>query len=181
MRDGLIIIKKRKQLTMNHLKKFNEGFNDNSEELCLPLGITVSQFKAMYVEKMGKEPVEEELQIAIEYYYDLLQRSLEEEGIDLVAQLDSFFKFHVKKSQEATVFPELEKLIKQIWDGDVDYETAVEDFTKEEIALMNATIKKNPTMFKDGVPFEGDDEIFDEMLENDKGTQLIQKMVDNLD
>ncbi len=75
----------------------------------------------------------------------------------------------------------LQSLLEKIWDGDVQLAEVERHFTPVELAAMDKTVGDNPTIFKDGVPFKGDDEIFDLMLENDRGTTLIMQMIDIID
>lgn len=96
---------------------------------------------------------------------------------------------HLKKFNEnfadgsllVPVFPYLEELIETIWDGDVSYAEAIEGFTLEEAQAMDALVQENPTVFAEGVPYPGDDDIFDEMLAHNDAAKLIQKMVNNIE
>ncbi len=77
----------------------------------------------------------------------------------------------------------LKKLITQIWDGDVTLADAKAEakLTQSQMELMDEFIGQNATLFKDGVPAEGEDDIFDEMVANEPTAQLIIKMVEALD
>ena len=82
-------------------------------------------------------------------------------------------------SNRELTFPYLKNLIEQLWDGDVTLEEIVDTYPIRDVNAMEDTLYNNPTVYKEGVPFPGDDPIYDGLLNTDKGAQLIQRMIED--
>ena len=77
-------------------------------------------------------------------------------------------------------FLNIEKVVKEAFDGDLTIDEVVEAFpavTTGEFMAIDNMIKENEELFKEGVPFKGDVEAFDKLLESDKYAKLFYDMI----
>ncbi len=89
--------------------------------------------------------------------------------------LKLFEEFSEINSEE---YPLLIAIIEKTWDGDISFEEAIDGFSSDDLKSMEATLHNYETVFNEGVPFPGDNESYDELLKNNNGAKLLQKMID---
>lgn len=86
--------------------------------------------------------------------------------------------------KKATKYPNLAGPVLELEENcgdDVQFEEDCKTagISLDDILLMEASAAKYVgTLLKEGVPFPGDDEVYDALVKDDKGLQLIQKYHD---
>ncbi len=85
-------------------------------------------------------------------------------------------------NEEEAKYPFIEKIASLLWDGDVETEEALEnsEFSAEEIKTLELFLQENWAYFEewDGVPFKGDEKIWDDMLNTLDGAKILQKFIE---
>lgn len=88
LQNGQVLdVKKAKKIAVS--KFVNEGFNDHDENITINTDITVSQFKAAYLEKNPMASIKD-IETAILDFDDWMQNTFENAGINFQNELDAF-------------------------------------------------------------------------------------------
>jgi hypothetical protein len=100
-----------------------------------------------------------------------------------INQLKELISEQIKVIKEASVPADIKKdladFCKKVWDGDVSPEEIYKSNERSQMQqAMNVYNKHKNTIFKDGVPFPGDDKKYDELLKTSPGAKYMKTLID---
>ena len=75
--------------------------------------------------------------------------------------------------------PLLRALCQKSFDGDLPFSEFTDGVSPESLAAVEALLAANQDLFRDGVPFPGDNADYDRLLAENPGAQTLQKMMEN--